>query len=113
MRHIAVGLVWVFMMTAQAAEVQSPNGEVRFTVTAEGGQLQYRVDFDSKPVIEDSPIRFSVDGAEFGRGVQLGKPSLYEIKEKYAWRGVHSTAVGHCRGAKLQVIVHRPIDAVK
>src|SRR5688572_3842475 len=98
MRHMAVGLVWVSLLTAQAADFVSPNGEVRLAVTTDGEQrLQYSVQFRKKPVIENSPINFSADGNALTRGVKLGKAETYELNEKYPWRGVHSTAVNHCR----------------
>jgi alpha-glucosidase len=103
MRRIAVGWLWVWVATAPAAEVRSANGDVRFTVSADGGQLQYRVELRGKVVIENSPVNFSVDGVELTRGIKLGKPEAYEINEKYPWRGVHSTAVNHCRGVKIPV----------
>ena len=103
MRHIAVGLIWVLAATANAAEVRSPNGEVRFTLTADGGQLQYAVEFGSKVVIRKSPVVFSVDGMAVAREVKLDKAETYEINEKYPWRGVHSTAVNHCKGVKIPV----------
>jgi alpha-glucosidase len=112
MRHIAVGLVWLCFVTAHGAEVRSPNGEVRLTVSDGGGQLRYRVELGSKEVIENSPVNFSVDGAEFGRGVRLGKPELYELNQKYPWRGVHNTAVNHCRGVKMPVIADRTVGDV-
>ena len=89
--------------TANAAnlELRSPSGEVRFTLTADGGQLQYAVEFGSKAVIKKSPVNLSVDGLDLAREVKLSKAETYEINEKYPWRGVHSTAVNHCRGAKI------------
>src|SRR6185436_822513 len=105
MRRIAVGLIWVSLAAAavEAVEVRSPNGEVRFTLTADAGQLHYAVEMGSQPVIKKSPITFSVDGVEFARAVRLDKAETYEINAQYPWRGVHSTAVNHCRGAKIPV----------
>jgi alpha-glucosidase len=103
MQRIAVGLVWVWLVTAQTAEVRSPNGEVRLTVSADAGQLRYRVELGSQAVIENSSVNFSIDFAQMTRGVELGEPEAYEINEKYPWRGVHSMAVNHCRGAKVPV----------
>lgn len=101
---MAVGLVWVSLLTAQAADFLSPNSEVRLAVSTDAEQrLQYAVQFRKKSVIENSPINFSVDGNELTGGVKLGKPEAYELNEKYPWRGIHITAVNHCRGAKIPV----------
>lgn len=101
MRYIAVGWVSVGLLTANAAEFLSPNGQVRFILSSDADALRYMVVFQSKIVIENSPVVFSIDGAELTRTVKPGKPETYEITEKYPWRGVHSTAVNHCRGAKI------------
>ncbi len=59
--------------------------------------------FKGKAVIEKSPLGVTVDNIDLGRGVKIGKADRYEINETYAWRGVHSTAVNHCNGAKLSL----------
>ena len=102
MRPIALGFLWVGVMISQAAELLSPDGQVRFTLS-DDAELRYKVEFRSKPVIENSPVVFSIDGADLARAVKLGKPQTYDIHEKYPWRGVHSTAVNHCHGAKIPV----------
>jgi len=35
------------------------------------------------------------------QGVKMGRPLRYNINEEYPWRGVHSKAVNHCKGAKI------------
>lgn len=103
MRYIAVGLVLVGLFAANAAEFLSPNGQVRFIISSDADALRYTVAFQSKTVIANSPVVFSVDGADLTREAKLGKPETYEINERYPWRGVHSTAVNHCRGVRIPV----------
>lgn len=103
MRHLAAALLSLALTTVQAAEFRSPNAEVRFNLSVDGDQLQYRVSVGSHTIVENSPVTFSVDGADLTRGVNLGKADSYEINETYSWRGVHSTAVNSCRGAKIPI----------
>ena len=100
---MAVGLVCILAMTAQAADLTSPDGKVRFAVSVADGQLQYRVDFASKPIIDPSPLSFSIDGIGLAGGVKLGKADAFKIDEEFPWRGVHATAINRCRGAKIPV----------
>jgi len=103
MRYVNAGFVCLCLLNAQAAEFRSPNGEIRFNLSVEGDQLQYGVALGSNTIIEQSPFAFSVDGIDLTRGAKLGKAESYEINEKYPWRGVHSTALNACRGAKIPV----------
>jgi alpha-glucosidase len=90
-------------LLAEGVVVLSPNGQVRFELDVLDDQLTFSVSRDGRPVIEDSPIRISVDGVELGEGVELGDGEGYEIDEEYPWRGVHSIAKNHCNGEKLRL----------
>ena len=103
MRYLAIMLIGVGVLTTTAAEFLSPSGQVRFILSSEADALHYKVEFQSKTVIENSRLVFSVDGTDFSHGAKLGKPETYELNEKYPWRGVHATAVNHCRGARIPV----------
>lgn len=99
---MAVGsLLWAGLITAPATELLSPNGDVRFAISREAGSLQFQVQFRGRTVIESSAIRFTVDGADPTKDLQLSKSEKYELNEKYPWRGVHNTAINRCRGMKF------------
>jgi alpha-glucosidase len=85
------------------ASILSPDGNVQFEVILRGARLKYAVTFGSKPVIEESPIRITVDGVNLTEGVEVEKVDRYQIKETYPWRGVHSRAVNHCNGATISL----------
>jgi alpha-glucosidase len=82
-------------------EVASPNGRVRFNLLPNAERLTYTVKMGDVMVIEPSTLRITVDGFDLPSGVVLGKVETYEINETYPWHGAHSTAVNHCRGARV------------
>lgn len=63
--------------------VFSPDGNVQFQVILHEARLKYAVTFGSKPVIEESPIRITVDGVNLTEGVEVEKVDRYQIKETY------------------------------
>ncbi|MFB3828193.1 MAG: glycoside hydrolase family 97 catalytic domain-containing protein [Bryobacteraceae bacterium] len=92
------------LAAAEAPAVSSPDGRVEFRVlTAAGGDLQYTVTFNRKPVIETSPAGIVVDKVDLASGVEIGKLERYKISEKYPWYGNKSTAVDECNGTRIAV----------
>src|SRR5262245_1891980 len=71
--------------------VASPDGRIRFELLPrEQAQLNYRVTFRKKTVIEDSPLGIDIGGVDLCRGVEIGKAERYRSNERYDCRGVHS-----------------------
>jgi alpha-glucosidase len=88
---------------AQTLPVESPSGDVRFTIRLERGRLVYTAARDGHTVIEPSPLGLEVDGVDLGDGVALGSAERYRTDQTYPWRGVHSSAVDRSRGARVAV----------
>jgi alpha-glucosidase len=88
-------------LTRNEARVVSPDGSARFQVFLEGGRLCCAISFKDQPVVENSSMSFSLDGAAITEGVEFGEIETYQVKETYPWRGVHSQAVNHCNGARV------------
>jgi alpha-glucosidase len=92
----------VSVMAADSAEVVSPDGKVRVEILLrKQDPLSWRVTFRGKPVIETSAMSILVDQSDLGQGLEMARPLRYNINEEYPWRGVHSNAVNHCKGAEL------------
>jgi alpha-glucosidase len=89
--------------TATHATVASPDGVVRLNFFIQHGQLNYAVTFSNKPVIELSPMNLTVDGRNLGEGVRFERKQSYQRNERYATRGVHSSATDHCNGMTIAV----------
>ena len=84
--------------------ITSPDGKVQLQILArEQARLSYRVSFKNQPVIEASALGIVVDGIDLGQGVEVGQAERYRLNERYDWRGVHSTAINQCNGAKLSL----------
>jgi alpha-glucosidase len=83
-------------------KVGSPNAQIQFQLTS-AARLNYQILFRKKPVIETAPLGIIIDGVDLGQGAEIERIENYRLNEKYIWRGVHSEAVNHCRGAKFFV----------
>jgi alpha-glucosidase len=82
--------------------VASPDGRVQFVLSANAaGRLEYTVTFNSKNIVDPSPLGIVVDGADLAAEAQIGKTESYSVNETYPWYGPHSTAVDHCNGVKV------------
>jgi alpha-glucosidase len=84
--------------------IASPDGKVQFQlVLREQANLSFRATFKNQAVIETSGLGIVIDGVDLGQGVDVGRVDRYQVKEKYASRGVHSEAINHCNGAKIPI----------
>jgi alpha-glucosidase len=83
-------------------EIKGPNDRIRFDLLAGDGRLAYAINIADRQVIAKSPLGIVVDGVDLGRIAQLGQVESYESQETYATRGVHSRAVNHFKGARVQ-----------
>lgn len=98
---VATGIS-VAVAAGSASVIASPNGLIRFTLVP-GSGLNYHISFRNKAVIENARLGIIVDGVDLGQGAEFGKIENYRLKEKYQSRGLHSTAINDCRGAKIAV----------
>jgi alpha-glucosidase len=101
-----VGLLCTAVLSAGPFDrvlLTSPASKVRFDLHLVGGRLSYQVLLGRAPVIEPSPIGIVVDGVDLGEGVTLGAVENYRVDERYAWRGVHSTATDLANGERVTV----------
>jgi alpha-glucosidase len=88
--------------SADAVTVASPDGTVQFQLVGrDAADLNYRVSFRSKPVIETSRAGVKIDGVDLGQGVEFGPAETYRRSEKYPVLGLHAEAFDHCNGARV------------
>src|SRR5689334_17605609 len=100
---LAALCVPAFAFAAPDAQVSSPDGSIQFKVSFKDG-LFYSVDFKNKPVIESSPLSFTLDGVEIAGAARPGdvfETKTYQRTETFPWRGVHSVASNHCQGSVM------------
>jgi alpha-glucosidase len=84
--------------------VPSPDGSVQFKFLVNQGKLSYSIAYRNKPVVELSPMEFTIDGVELTQGAELSRLEPYDINETYPWRGAHSVATNHCNGIKIELL---------
>lgn len=86
---------------ALATHLVSPNGLVGFDLARDAAnRLVYTVTLGRDAVIEPSPLGIVVDGKHLAAGAEIAGIDRYDVDEKYAWLGVHSTATNRCHGAR-------------
>src|SRR5690242_16431010 len=83
------------------ATIASPNGAIKFQAIDDSGQLKFAVTSRGQPVIQESPMQFSLDGIDLTSGARFGEEKNYSLHETYPWRGVHSIAGNFCNGALI------------
>jgi alpha-glucosidase len=67
------------------ASVQSPDGAVEMTITANGGSLAYSVSFRGKPVVLSSPLGLDLEGAPaLGAAVRIAATRAGTVDETYS-----------------------------
>jgi len=111
------------LRTAEAAgEVitfKSPNSELQIDLFTTSSQLRYRITRAGRSIVELSSLAFLLDGMDLCRDSTINKIERYRvciaqsfemggkrgkrITEKYATRGVHSSAVDSCMGARISI----------
>jgi alpha-glucosidase len=85
-------------------EIHSPDKKISFSLSLlPQGHLQYSVLFRHQPVIDASLLGLTVDDVPVCEGSSFGTIQKQIIDKSYPWRGVHSTAVNHCRDAKINI----------
>lgn len=92
-----------FSALAQVPTLKSPNGKITFQWQVNDGQLYFDAVKNGVPVIEKSPVVFSIDGKEITGKCSLSEPKYYNINETYATRGAHSQAVNRANGMTIGV----------
>jgi len=80
----------------------SPDGQIVFSLDCKPTALTYRITRQNVSAIEPSNIGIVIDGADLGIGAEVNKIEHYSSNEKYAWRGVHSTAINNFHGARVR-----------
>ena len=88
---------------ATTVEIASPDGAVVLTVSTTAGRLEHETRRNGHPVVERSRMGVLLDGADLGAGAEILTVDRYEVDERYPWRGVHSTAVNRCQGARVSL----------
>ena len=92
--------------------VTSPDGHVQFLLST-GAQrhLEYTVTFNSKNIIDRSPLGIVVDKVDLADRARIGTAPTYAVNETYPWYGPHSTATDNCN--QSENAHNRPIRAAR
>jgi alpha-glucosidase len=83
--------------------VVSPGGNVQLAVDAAAAQLRFAISLNGTPVIEPSPLVFTLDGVDLTQGATVEDVKADKIDQTYPTRGVHSTAKNRCSTMRLSM----------
>lgn len=92
-----------FTQSAASLAAVSPNKQLTFRVTHDGGRLMWKLERDGGVVVDSSPLGIRVDGVDLGVGATVKLDRAYRIDEKYPWRGVKSEAIARANGTRFAV----------
>ena len=99
-------LIGVLRNAEAAGEVitfKSPNSELQFVLLTTGPQLRYQITRADRSIVELSELAFLLDGIDLCRDSIISRIERYRVYEKYSTRGVHSSAVNSCLGARISI----------
>src|SRR6266851_5180955 len=99
-------LLGVLRNAKAAGEVisfKSPNSELQFVLFTTGPQLRYRITRADRFIVELSELAFLLDGIDLCRDSTISKIERYRVHGEYLTRGVHSSAVDSCVGARISI----------
>jgi len=95
------------LRTADAAAngitIVSPNRRIQFYLSLDPTRLRYFATLNHRKAIDWSIMAISLGGTDISNLISFGKVERYRISETYATRGVHSTAVNSCNGARISL----------
>lgn len=101
---LPIALMCLSFPAAADVTVTSPDGHVQFLLsTGAQGHLEYTVTFNSKNIIDPSPLGIVVNKVDLADRARIGAAPSYKVNETYPWYGPHSTATDNCNGAKVAV----------
>jgi hypothetical protein len=96
---LLIGIVLILTSCTKkntSVSLLSPDGKIAIAVYSDSmGRLMYNVRNNGKTVIDEASLGITVDRKNFGEGITIGEPVFSTADEKYAWQGVHDTAVNH------------------
>ncbi|MBB5350238.1 hypothetical protein HNR46_000462 [Haloferula luteola] len=88
----------------QSQTLTSPNGRVVAEIAESGGRLTWALRLDDVAVIEPSALGFTLNGRDFGEGVEVGTPEWESVEESFPSRqGVHAMVTNHYQSGRWPV----------
>ena len=88
---------------ANEARIASPDGSVQCRVFLHEARLKYASHLQQQAGDRGIAVAVFVDGVDLAEGAEVGRMESYQVNDTYPWRGVHSQAVNHCKGAKISL----------
>lgn len=84
--YLFVFSMFCFLLPAQSKDItmQSPDRNLRLTVTQESDGINYQVSYKGKQVLENSPLGLRTDASDFDKNLTLISQQDSLIKENYS-----------------------------
>ena len=93
------------VLSAAGSEIiTSPDGNVSAEILLNGTRLSYLVKLNGNPVMETSPLGFTLGGSDRGANVTMGAATEVTMDETFPSRhGVHAEVRNHYNGKRIPV----------
>src|SRR5688572_19003000 len=66
---------------------KSPDNRITATLTTTNSQLTLSANLDKTPILNPSPLIFTLDGNVITTDIELHNPETELVKHSYPWRG--------------------------
>ena len=80
---LSLAFAWAMGICANPVTVAGPDGKLQLNVDVKGGKAVYSVVYNNKVMLQDSPLGFKSNEADFDAGVSCSSVGLcWEIRQE-------------------------------
>jgi hypothetical protein len=91
--------------TVKTVILSSPSKNLTASVYVDSGRgLCWSLQLNGKVLVAPSELGISVDHRDLGDDVEIGRPVISMVNERYPWKGVHSLAMNYYRQVEMAVM---------
>lgn len=80
---LSLAFAWAMGICANPVTVAGPDGKLQLNVDVKGGKAVYSVVYNNKVMLQDSPLGFKSNEADFDAGVSCSGSEMGEVKDSY------------------------------
>lgn len=90
-----LGILLMNTVTAQVAEVSSPDGKLKLSVYSENGEALYNVTFQGKAMLEKSPLGLVTNESDFSQNLKFADSKTDRVSKTYTNEKIKKSQVAY------------------
>ncbi len=90
-----LGILLMNTVTAQVAEVSSPDGKLKLSVYSENGKALYNVTFQGKTMLEKSPLGLVTNESDFSQNLKFADSKIDRVSKTYTNEKIKKSQVAY------------------